>query len=99
MTTMTIFEMLLEMEAMAEDIAYRGSEFDALTTENEDLSNALERTETAYLDNPDDKIAEMEYDNVSSSWHDFKEAMDHYESVAQNIIDHIERVRDKFRMM
>ena len=99
MTTMTIFEMLLEIEAMAEDIAYRGSEFDALTTESEDLSNALERTETAYFDNPDDKVAEMEYDNVSSSWQDFKEAMDHYESVCQNIMDHIEIIRDKFRMM
>lgn len=99
MTTTTIFEMLLEMQAMAEDIAYRESEFDALTTESEDLSDALERTENAYFDNPDDKITSMEYDNISNSFHDFKEAMDRYASVCQNIMDHIERVRDKFNMM
>lgn len=98
-TTTTIFEMLLEMQAMAEDIAYRESEFDALTTESEDLSSFMERAEEAYFNNPDDSITEVEYDNASSSFYDFKEAMDRYASVCQNIMDHIERVRDRLNMM
>lgn len=99
MTTTTIFEVLREMEAMAEDIAYRESEFNALMTESEDLSNFMERAEEAYFNNPDDSVAEVEYDNASSSFYDFKEVIDHYASIAQNIMDHIERVRDKLNMM
>ena len=98
-TKMTLLSVLLEMEAMAEDIAYRDSEFDALATESEDLSNFMERAEEAYFNNPDDAIADMEYDNASNSFHEFKKSMEYYESVCQNIMDHIERVRDKFRML
>ena len=99
MTTTTIFEMLLEMQAMAEDIAYRESDFSALATESEDLSDALEKAETAYFDDPDNRIAEMEFDNISNSFHDFKEVMDRYESICQNIMNNIETIRDRLRML
>lgn len=98
-TKMTLLSVLLEMEAMAEDIAYRESEFNALTEESETLSDVVERTENAYFDNPDDDIVGMEYDNAYNAFHEFKKSMEYYEGVCQNLIDHIEKVRDKFRML